>query len=129
MKKGYHRSLGKYVVIRHHGIYKSQYLHMSRIEKGIKPGRNVNRGQVIGYVGKTGMATGPHLCFRFWKNGRIFDHHNANVSTGEFLAKKYLPDYRKYVQELKPRLDGIPLTDTVHLAEIKKPPGKASVRN
>ena len=54
--------------MRHDQTYETQYLHMQRIGKGIRPGAKVNQGDVIGYVGSTGLATGPHVCFRFWKN-------------------------------------------------------------
>src|SRR5690606_16970987 len=64
---------GNYVKIKHNGTYTTQYLHMSKIGKGITPGTRVRQGQVIGYVGSTGLATGPHLCFRFWKNGKQED--------------------------------------------------------
>lgn len=61
---------GNYVKIRHNNTYTTQYLHMSKIAKGIYPGATVGQGQTIGFVGSTGLATGPHVCFRFWKNGR-----------------------------------------------------------
>ncbi|MFD2035764.1 peptidoglycan DD-metalloendopeptidase family protein [Belliella marina] len=64
---------GNYVKIKHNGTYTTQYLHMSKIASGMKPGTRVKQGQVIGYVGSTGLATGPHLCFRFWKNGKQED--------------------------------------------------------
>ena len=65
---------GKYVKIKHNATYSTQYLHMSKIANGMKPGRKVRQGEIIGYVGSTGLATGPHVCFRFWKNGRQVDH-------------------------------------------------------
>ncbi|MCH7414851.1 peptidoglycan DD-metalloendopeptidase family protein [Belliella sp. R4-6] len=64
---------GNYVKIKHNGTYTTQYLHMSKIASGMKPGARVKQGQVIGFVGSTGLATGPHLCFRFWKNGKQVD--------------------------------------------------------
>ena len=61
---------GNMVKIRHNGgIYMTAYLHLSRFANGIKAGTRVSQGQVIGYVGATGVATGPHLDFRVWKNG------------------------------------------------------------
>ncbi|MCC5927541.1 MAG: peptidoglycan DD-metalloendopeptidase family protein [Bacteroidetes bacterium] len=66
---------GNYVRIRHNSTYESGYLHMSRIATGVRPGATVKQGQVIGYVGQTGLATGPHLCYRFWVNGRPADPH------------------------------------------------------
>ena len=58
---------GNYVKIRHDEVYTTQYLHMTGFADGIKKGVRVNQGQVIGYVGSTGLATGPHVCYRFWK--------------------------------------------------------------
>ena len=51
---------------------------MSKFAKGIKPGKNIKQGEVIGYVGSTGLATGPHVCFRFWRNGRQVDPYKQN---------------------------------------------------
>ncbi len=68
------RGNGNFVKIRHDRTYETQYLHMSRFAKGIRPGGRVQKGDVIGYVGATGLATGPHVCFRFWKNGVQVDH-------------------------------------------------------
>lgn len=64
---------GNYVKIRHDKTYETQYLHMSKIAKGMRPGRKVQQGEIIGYVGSTGLATGPHVCYRFWKNGKQVD--------------------------------------------------------
>jgi murein DD-endopeptidase MepM/ murein hydrolase activator NlpD len=74
---------GNYVKIKHNGTYTTQYLHMSKIAKGMKPGQRVKQGQVIGYVGSTGLATGPHLCFRFWKNGKQEDWLREKIPPSE----------------------------------------------
>jgi murein DD-endopeptidase MepM/ murein hydrolase activator NlpD len=60
---------GNYVKVKHNGTYTTQYLHMSKIASGIHRGKSVRQGDVIGYVGSTGLASGPHVCYRFWKNG------------------------------------------------------------
>jgi len=60
---------GKYVVIQHGEQYTTKYLHLSRFGKGIRPGKSVKQGQVIGYVGDTGLATAPHLHYEFLVNG------------------------------------------------------------
>lgn len=72
IKASYTKGNGKYVKVRHNGTYTTQYLHMSR--RNVKEGQAVRQGDVIGYVGSTGLATGPHVCFRFWKNGEQVDH-------------------------------------------------------
>jgi murein DD-endopeptidase MepM/ murein hydrolase activator NlpD len=69
LEAAYSSGNGNYVKIKHNATYTTQYLHMSRFAKGIRKGASVMQGQVIGYVGSTGLATGPHVCFRFWKNG------------------------------------------------------------
>lgn len=77
---------GNYVKIKHNGTYTTQYLHMSKIAKGIKPGARIKQGQVIGYVGSTGLATGPHLCFRFWKNGKQEDWLKEKIPPSEPIS-------------------------------------------
>jgi len=82
---------------------------MQRFAKGMRKGVRVSQGQVIGYVGSTGMATGPHVCFRFWKNGRQVDPLRENFPPAKPMAKDELPDYMIKKDEMKYRLDAIPL--------------------
>mgnify|MGYP001196125380 FL=1 len=84
---------GNYVKIKHNSNYTTQYLHMRKIARGIKPGVTVKQGQVIGEVGSTGLATGPHLCFRFWKNGRQVDSQRVELPPSEPIDPKKLNDY------------------------------------
>lgn len=65
---------GNYVKVKHNSNIVTQYLHMSRFGSGIRPGRKVTQGQTIGFVGSTGLSTGPHVCFRYWKNGQQVNH-------------------------------------------------------
>jgi murein DD-endopeptidase MepM/ murein hydrolase activator NlpD len=65
----FNRNNGNYVKVRHNNTYTTQYLHMSR--RAVKRGQHISQGQVIGYVGSTGLATGPHVCYRFWKNAQV----------------------------------------------------------
>ncbi|MGI9544855.1 MAG: M23 family metallopeptidase [Cyclobacteriaceae bacterium] len=85
----YHRGNGRYVKIRHNSTYSTQYLHMSRIAKGIKPGVQVKQEQVIGYVGSTGLANGPHLCYRFWKNGKQVDPLRIDLPPAEPIKEEF----------------------------------------
>ncbi len=89
---------GNYVKIKHNGTYTTQYLHMSKIASGMKPGQRVKQGQVIGYVGSTGLATGNHLCFRFWKNGKQEDWLREKIPPSEpiLAANKAAFDSKKY---------------------------------
>jgi len=79
---------GNYVKIRHNGTYTTGYLHMSKIAQGVVAGAHVRQGQTIGYVGSTGLATGPHLCYRFWKNGVQVDALRAELPPSKPLDKK-----------------------------------------
>ena len=100
----YTKGNGRYVKIRHNGTYTTGYLHMSRIGKGIKPGRHVQQGEVIGYVGSTGLATGPHLCYRFWMNGEQVDPLKLDLPTSEPIADAYLPAFTAVRDPLLPLL-------------------------
>jgi len=71
--KGYTKSAGYYIKIKHNSVYTSGYNHLSRYPKGIKKGQRVTQGDIVGYVGATGYATGPHLDFRVWMNGHLID--------------------------------------------------------
>jgi len=95
----YGRNNGYFVKVKHNNIYSTQYLHMSKFAKGIKPGKNVRQGDIIGYVGSTGLATGPHVCFRFWRNGRQVDPYKQNdLPDGEPILAQHLTAYN-YVKE------------------------------
>jgi murein DD-endopeptidase MepM/ murein hydrolase activator NlpD len=98
---------GNYVKIKHNGTYTTQYLHMSKIGSGIKPGTRVKQGQVIGYVGSTGLATGPHLCFRFWKNGQQVD-----------WLKEKIPPSDPIISENKLAFDQVKLKKIQQIASI-----------
>lgn len=76
---------GNFVKIRHNGVYSTQYLHMQKIL--VKQGQRVVQGDVIGQVGSTGLATGPHVCFRFWKNGTQVDHRREEFPSAEPIAE------------------------------------------
>ena len=80
---------GNYVKIRHDKTYTTQYLHMSKFAKGIRRGTRVSMGQTIGYVGSTGLSTGPHLCFRFWKNGKQVDALKVKLPLAEPVREEY----------------------------------------
>jgi len=99
---------GNYVRIRHDGAYETQYLHMSGFARGIRPGTRVAQGQTIGYVGSTGLATGPHVCFRFWKNGRQVDHLRLNLPQPLPITGPLLEEYKIVRDELLKLLEGVP---------------------
>ncbi len=103
----YTKNNGNYVKVRHNSTYSTQYLHMSKFASGMKPGTKVSQGQVIGYVGSTGLATGPHVCFRFWKNGVQVDPLKVAIPPSEPVASKYLEDYNRRVARAKEELNKI----------------------
>ncbi|SMG50841.1 Murein DD-endopeptidase MepM and murein hydrolase activator NlpD, contain LysM domain [Marivirga sericea] len=106
-KAVYEKFNGRNVKIRHNSTYSTQYLHMNGIAKGIKPGMKVKQGQLIGYVGKTGLATGPHLCYRFWKNGRQVDAMKVDLPPSEPIKEDYLSNFNRYKSFVKEKLDKI----------------------
>lgn len=98
---------GRYVKIRHNSVYSSQYLHMSKYGKGIRRGVRVSQGQVIGYVGSTGLATGPHLCFRLWKNGRQINHLKEKFPPAKSVEADYMEAYECHRDSMKTIIDAI----------------------
>jgi Membrane proteins related to metalloendopeptidases len=100
----YKSNNGNYVKVRHNGTYTTGYLHMSKIAAGITPGTKVRQGQTIGYVGSTGLATGPHLCYRFWKNGVQVDALKVELPPSMPVKKEYWPEFEKQKQNLMTRL-------------------------
>jgi murein DD-endopeptidase MepM/ murein hydrolase activator NlpD len=86
---------GNYVKIKHDKQHTTQYLHMSRIGPGIRSGAQVQQGQTIGFVGSTGLATGPHVCFRFWKNGQQVNHLRLSFPPPEPLPKEEISSFNK----------------------------------
>ncbi|WMN11984.1 peptidoglycan DD-metalloendopeptidase family protein [Marivirga salinae] len=111
-KARYEKYNGRNVKIRHNGTYSTQYLHMSRIASGINPGGKVKQGQLIGYVGATGLASGPHLCYRFWKNGRQVDAMKVDLPPSEPIVEDYLTNFNRYKGFVKAKLDKIPYPDS-----------------
>ena len=84
----YTKNNGNYVKVRHNGTYTTQYLHMSKIKPGIRKGVFVKQGDIIGYVGSTGLATGPHVCYRFWKNDKQVDPFKQKLPPGDPINKE-----------------------------------------
>jgi len=96
---------GKYVKIRHNDTYSTQYLHMSR--QAVKKGEFVKQGDVIGYVGMTGNTGGPHVCYRFWKNGKQVDPFKQKLPEAKPISDSLKVKYLEYIVPIKKRLDDI----------------------
>jgi murein DD-endopeptidase MepM/ murein hydrolase activator NlpD len=98
---------GNYVKIRHDKMYETQYLHMSRFARGIRNGVRVQQGQVIGYVGSTGLATGPHVCYRFWKHGQQVDPLREKLNVLKQIPKEEMDKYLQFFTTAKTALEKI----------------------
>ena len=96
---------GNYVKLRHNGTYETQYLHMK--SRNVKQGDFVRQGDVIGWIGMTGNTGGPHVCYRFWKNGEQVDPFKQDLPASKPLEEALRSDYFEHIAPLKERLDCI----------------------
>lgn len=113
----YNGNNGHYVKIKHNSTYTTQYLHMSK--RAVTAGQRVSQGQVIGYVGSTGLATGPHVCYRFWKNGSQVDPLREKFPTADPISKEYLPAFEQYRLSKDSILNRIQITKAPISSEIE----------
>jgi murein DD-endopeptidase MepM/ murein hydrolase activator NlpD len=95
---------GNYVKIRHNSTYTTGYLHMSKIAAGVVAGTRVKQGQTIGYVGSTGLATGPHLCYRFWRNGVQIDALRVELPPSQPVQKEHIERFSEVKESFSKRL-------------------------
>jgi len=105
----YTRGNGNYVKVKHNSVYTTQYLHMSK--RNAKVGKYVKQGDIIGYVGSTGLATGPHVCYRFWKNGSQVDHLRQDFPSAEPVQEKFLTSYQVKMENFQNQLAKVKLED------------------
>ncbi len=98
-QRSYDKNNGNKVRLRHPNQYQTTYIHLSRFGRGIRVGKKVNQGQIIGYVGATGLATGPHLDYRVFKNGRPINPLKIERIPSAPLPKPALPEFKLRVQE------------------------------
>ena len=96
---------GNYVKIRHNSTYSTQYLHMKK--RLVKVGQYVKQGDVIGLVGMTGSTSGPHVCYRFWKNGRQVDPFKQKLPIAKSVPEKNIKHYQEFIMPIKENLDNI----------------------
>jgi len=96
---------GNYVKIRHNATYTTQYLHMKK--RKVKVGQYVKQGDIIGWVGMTGNTSGPHVCYRFWKNGRQVDPLKQKLPAAKGMKKEIQEKYLTYIAPIKKELDAI----------------------
>lgn len=106
----YSKYNGNFVKVKHNSTYTTQYLHMSK--RAAKVGQFVKQGDCIGYVGSTGLATGPHVCYRFWKNGSQTNHLQEDFPPSEPIKPAHLDRFKKVLKKYQNKVDKI---------ELKKP--------
>jgi len=114
IKASYTRSNGNYVKIRHNSTYSTQYLHMQKRKS--KVGEFVKQGDIIGWVGMTGNTAGPHVCYRFWKNGRQVDPFKQKLPEAEPISKQLKLSYLEYIKSIRSQLDNIQFLEDEFLA-------------
>ncbi len=100
---------GKYVKIKHNSTYSTQYLHMKA--QKVKKGQFVKQGDVIGWVGMTGNTGGPHVCYRFWKNGKQVDPFREKLPAAESIPDSLKSKYVEFIKPLRSQLDAIQFDD------------------
>ncbi|WP_299556736.1 peptidoglycan DD-metalloendopeptidase family protein [Seonamhaeicola sp.] len=110
-KASYTSGNGKYVKIRHNATYETQYLHMKN--RNVKVGQFVKQGDVIGWVGMTGNTGGPHVCYRFWVNGRQVDPFKQKLPEAKPISDSLKVKYLDYIKPIKVQLDSIPFNEDV----------------
>ncbi|WP_044400658.1 peptidoglycan DD-metalloendopeptidase family protein [Lacinutrix sp. Hel_I_90] len=98
---------GNYVKIKHNATYTTQYLHMSK--RKAKVGQFVKQGEIIGYVGMTGNTSGPHVCYRFWKNGQQVDPFKQKLPEAKPISDSLKTKFLEFIKPLKVQLDNIKL--------------------
>ncbi len=94
---------GNYVKIRHNATYDTQYLHMK--QRNVKVGDFVRQGDVIGWIGMTGNTSGPHVCYRFWKNGKQVDPFQEDLPLSKPLETQFQERYFAHIAPLKEQMD------------------------
>jgi murein DD-endopeptidase MepM/ murein hydrolase activator NlpD len=114
----YSKSNGNYIKIRHNSVYTTAYLHMSRFGKGIRRGTTVKQGQVIGYVGSTGLATGPHLHFMFYMNGNYVNPLKVEIPPSHPVKEELRNNFE---QQKKMVMDELQKIDQLNVIEDSPP--------
>lgn len=101
VSSGWNGGYGKYIKIRHNGVYSTAYGHLSKIKKGIKKGTRIKQGTVIGYVGSTGRSTGPHLHYEVHLRGKMVNPLSIKNSPRSKVIKDEIADYKGYAERMK----------------------------
>ncbi|MBN2374170.1 peptidoglycan DD-metalloendopeptidase family protein [bacterium] len=118
ISKTYDQYNGNQVKLRHMNNYVTYYNHLSSFKKGLKKGDRVKQKEVIGYVGTTGLSTGPHLDYRVKKDEEFINPLKAQYPSGKPLQKEFFPKYQELVASLSPILTGEIAVSGVLVAEV-----------
>ncbi len=105
VKSSYTRANGRYVTVKHNNTYSTQYLHMQK--SNVRVGHQVEQGDVIGWVGMTGNTSGPHVCYRFWKNGLQVDPFKQKLPEAKPISESLKKQYFRDISLTKNQLDSI----------------------
>jgi murein DD-endopeptidase MepM/ murein hydrolase activator NlpD len=108
---------GNFIRVRHGNGYKTSYSHLSRIEKGIKKGAKVRQGEVIGYVGTTGLSTGPHLHYQVEVNNRPTNPLKIHVPRSRQLNSRMLAEFQKEAERIDELMHRTPVKTRVASAD------------
>ncbi len=105
VKSSYTRANGRYVTVKHNNTYSTQYLHMQK--SNVRAGQQVEQGDVIGWVGMTGNTSGPHVCYRFWKNGLQVDPFKQKLPEAKPVSESLKKQYFRDISLVRSQLDSI----------------------
>jgi murein DD-endopeptidase MepM/ murein hydrolase activator NlpD len=120
-KAGWESGYGKYIRIRHANGYETAYGHMTAFARGMDEGTRVRQGQIIGFVGSTGLSTGAHLHYEILVNGRFVDPMRIRLPRGRSLEGNLLAGFEKE----RERLDGMMARTSQRMAQSAGAPGNA----
>lgn len=115
---------GNFLYIKHNATYTTAYMHLQKFAPGIQQGTRMSQGQLIGYVGSTGLSTGPHLDFRFFKNGQPVDPLKVESPPALPVEQKYIEQFRQIAQEQKQALARV--REEIETAANSTSPGQES---
>ena len=105
VKSSYTRANGRYVTVKHNNTYSTQYLHMQK--SNVRVGQQVEQGDIIGWVGMTGNTSGPHVCYRFWKNGLQVDPFKQKLPEAKPVSESLKKQYFRDISLVRSQLDSI----------------------
>ena len=105
VKSSYTRANGRYVTVKHNNTYSTQYLHMRT--SNVRVGQQIEQGDVIGWVGMTGNTSGPHVCYRFWKNGLQVDPFKQKLPEAKPISESLKKQYFRDISLTRSKLDSI----------------------